>query len=59
MADIVNLRTLRKRKAKAEEEARAAENRAAFGRTKSEKSKINAELDLAKRQHEAHRRDKE
>ena len=37
MAEIVNLRQARKQKARAEKEARAAENRVSFGRTKAEK----------------------
>lgn len=38
VTDIVNLRTARKAKARAEAEAKANANRAAFGRTKAEKS---------------------
>jgi hypothetical protein len=38
MADIVNLNQARKAKAKADDKARAAENRAKFGRTKGEKT---------------------
>lgn len=34
MAEIVNLRQMRKRKARAEDQKQAAENRARFGRTK-------------------------
>jgi hypothetical protein len=37
MAEVVNLRSFRKRKAREEKEASAQVNRAAFGRTKSEK----------------------
>ncbi len=37
MAEIVNLRRARKGKARAEKEARAADNRVRFGRTKAEK----------------------
>jgi len=39
MGEIVNLRTVRKRKARTEAEAEAAANRAKFGRTKSEKAR--------------------
>lgn len=56
MAEIVNLRLARKAKARAAKEATASANRAAFGRTKAEKSaaKIDAKrtasfLDGAKR----------
>ena len=37
MAEIVNLRRARKGKARAEKDARAADNRVRFGRTKAEK----------------------
>lgn len=54
-ADIINLRKARKAKARCEKEARAAEKRAAFGRTKAERqadnharSKIERELDAAR-----------
>jgi hypothetical protein len=42
MAEIVNLRTVRKRKARAEREAGAAENRALYGRTKADKERDRA-----------------
>jgi hypothetical protein len=35
MAEIVNLRTVRKRKAKADKDAKAAQNRTKFGQTKA------------------------
>lgn len=38
-ADIVNLRQRRKHKARAAKDARAAENRARFGRTGAEKTR--------------------
>ena len=38
MSRIVNFGDVRKARAKAEEKARAAENRARFGRTKAEKA---------------------
>ena len=44
MAEVVNLRNFRKRKKRTEKETVAQANRAAFGRTKSEK-----ELNKAKR----------
>lgn len=57
MADIVNLNQARKAKAKADDKARAAENRARFGRTKAEKTldaarmdKLRRDLDGAKRE---------
>ena len=53
--DVINLRRARKEKARAEKVRVAAENRAAFGRTKAEKeraarehARISRELDQAK-----------
>ncbi|AAK23509.1 DUF4169 family protein [Caulobacter vibrioides] len=57
MADIVNLNQARKAKAKADDKARATENRVRFGRSKAEKSleaaraeKLRRDLDGAKRE---------
>ncbi|WP_404285866.1 DUF4169 family protein [Microvirga sp. RSM25] len=57
MAEIINLRQARKQKARAEKEARANENRVAFGRTKAEKNLSQAERDLAKSRLDSHKRD--
>ena len=57
MAEIINLRQARKHKARADKEARASENRIAFGRTKAEKNLTKAEQDLAKSRLESHKRD--
>ena len=57
MAEIVNLRQARKQKARAEKEARANENRIAFGRTKAEKNLSQAEQDLARSRLDSHKRD--
>ena len=57
MAEIVNLRLARKRKAHADKEAKAAENRISFGRPKGERSLRKAEKDLADRRLDAHRLD--
>ena len=59
MAEIINLRQARKQKARAEKEARAEQNRIAFGRTKAERDQIKAERDLADRQLDSHKRDDE
>lgn len=56
-AEIVSLRRARKAKARAEDEARAAANRAAFGRTKAQKRLDAANESLAARRLESHRRD--
>ena len=43
VSDVINLRTARKAKARVTAEATASANRAAFGRTKAEKSTAAAE----------------
>jgi hypothetical protein len=57
MAEIINLRQARKQKARAEKEARADQNRIAFGRTKAEKELTKAERDMAQRRLDSHKRD--
>lgn len=57
MADIINLRTVRKQKARADKAALADQNRALHGRTKAEKLKQAAEKDRAARHVDAHKRD--
>ena len=57
MAEIINLRKARKKKARAEKEAEAAENRAKFGRPKQEQSQTEAAKDLLDRKLDAHRRE--
>ena len=57
MAEIINLRTVRKRKARVEEEVKASENRILFGRTKSEKRIQDAEKGRAEQHLDAHKRD--
>jgi hypothetical protein len=57
MANVVNLRTFRKRKAREEKEALALTNRAAFGRPKSEKELSKAKLALEKKAFDKHKRD--
>ena len=59
MAEIVNLRQARKQKARADKEARAAENRVLFGRTKAERELSKAEHELASRRLDSHKRDDE
>ena len=56
-ADIVNLRKVRKAKARAEAGVKAAENRVRFGRTKAERRLEEARSALDERQIEALRRD--
>jgi vacuolar-type H+-ATPase subunit C/Vma6 len=57
MADIINLRTARKQKARAAKEAQASQNRILFGRTKAEKLKQSAEKERAEKIIDAHKRD--
>jgi hypothetical protein len=54
MADIVNLRRVRKDKARREREAQAATNRAVHGRTGAEKRASRLEEERARREHAAH-----
>lgn len=57
MAEIVNLRQARKRKARAEKEAQAAENRVRFGRRQAEKRASRAARDKAARELDGKKRD--
>jgi hypothetical protein len=57
MAEIINLRQMRKRKARAEKEAAAAANRTAHGVKKSERERLGAQKKLEERQLDQHRRD--
>jgi Domain of unknown function (DUF4169) len=59
MAEIVNLRRVRKRKDRAAKEAQAAENRSAFGRSKAERALSQSREEIAKRRLDAHERDRE
>ncbi len=57
MADIVNLRTARKRKARDAKDVQAAENRLKFGQTKAEKDLGRARAALDDKRIEAHKRE--
>lgn len=57
MAEIINLRLARKRKARADKEVRASQNRLDFGRPKVEREQTRAENDLAARRLDSHKRD--
>lgn len=59
MAEIVNLRAVRKAKTRADKDAKAAENRTKFGRGKVERDLETARKTLAERRLEGHRRDDE
>ena len=57
MAEIVNLRTVRKRKVRDDKAEQAAQNRIAFGRTKAERDRVDAEKLLAKQKLDGHQRE--
>jgi hypothetical protein len=57
MADIVNLRTVRKRKARDAKAETAAQNRAVFGRTKAEKSLTEAKAELIEKRLDGYKLD--
>lgn len=59
MGEIVNLRLARKRKARAEAERNAEQNRINFGRTKEERALTKAERALDAKKLDAHRRETE
>lgn len=58
MAEIVNLRMTRKRKARDEKERIAEQNRLLHGRSKAEKLRIEAEADKSSAFLEGHRRER-
>ena len=53
MSNVINLRLARKAKARTEAEKQAEQNRAKFGRTKTEKKQRKAEEVRASKAHEA------
>lgn len=57
MAEIVNLRSARKARARAAHESEAQANRAKFGRTKAEKARDRIEAERAARFIDGARRD--
>jgi hypothetical protein len=57
MAEIINLRTARKQKARTEKEAAAEANRLKFGRTKAEKLKEAGERARSEKHIDGHKRD--
>ncbi|MGX5844060.1 DUF4169 family protein [Mesorhizobium sp. ArgA1] len=58
MGDVVNLRQLRKQKARAEKEKLAGENRALHGRSKAEKDRDRLTADKAEKFVAGHRRER-
>lgn len=57
MTNIVNLKRMRKTKARASAEAKAEANRVAHGRTKVEKQLTKAQREAAARKLDGHKRD--
>ncbi len=55
MGEVVNLRHIRKRKAREEKEQRAAENRVLHGRSKAERKREQKLAELAESHLEGHR----
>ncbi|WP_069306698.1 DUF4169 family protein [Methylobrevis pamukkalensis] len=55
MGEVVNLRLARKRKARSDKDAQAAENRVKFGRTRAEKDRIAAQERIESSRLEGHR----
>ncbi len=57
-ARIVNLRTVRKQRARAERRQQATANAAKFGRSGAARARERAESEKARRQLDSHRRDR-
>jgi len=55
MAEIINLKDIRKARARAEAETKAAENRSRFGRTRNERKRQAIEDQRARRDHDGNR----
>lgn len=55
MAEIINLRQVRKDREKAAKEAKAAENRVLFGRSKKAKTLAETRKAIEQARHEGHR----
>lgn len=55
MAEIINLKDVRKARARAEAETKAAENRSRFGRTRNERNRQAIEDQRARRDHDGNR----
>ncbi len=55
MADVVNLRTARKRAKRREDDQHAAANRLSYGRARQQRARAKAEQDKANRDLDRHR----
>lgn len=59
MGEVVNLRTQRKRRARAEKEAQAARNRVRHGLPKAARNEADREAESIRREHDGKRLDEE
>ncbi|MEI7932994.1 MAG: DUF4169 family protein [Alphaproteobacteria bacterium] len=57
MGEIINLNKARKDKAKVAAKAKAAENKSFWGRTRGEKTRLQIELEKAKKALDQHKRE--
>lgn len=57
MGEIINLKNVRKQKARADKDSQAAQNRVLFGRTKAEKLQQSAEKARADKTIDGHKRE--
>lgn len=57
MAELINFNKARKAKARADDKAQAAENRAKFGQTKGQKAVTRLDADRARRELDGKKRD--
>ena len=59
MAEIINLKNVRKQRARAAKDVQAAQNRVLFGQTKAEKLKKASEKTLADKHIDGHKKDEQ
>jgi len=59
MAEIINLKNVRKQRARAAKEVQAAQNRVLFGQTKAEKLRQASEKALADKHIDGHKKDEQ
>lgn len=59
MAEIINLKNVRKQRARATKEVQSAQNRVLFGQTKAEKLKQAREKTLADKHVDGHKKDEQ
>ncbi len=57
MAEVVNLRLIRKAKARVEAEQQASENRARFGQSRTDRDKHRADTERDRKRHDGAKRE--